>query len=101
MIQEKAWHFAMTTGVTEAQFKANNGPGWLEKFKQKNNITTVKSEKSISRKQSLASIKQANGARTPTSSSAEADGSVAAPAMMHTVSSDSHNTQGGSPDSYL
>lgn len=37
LIREKARFFASCVGVSDSQFKAN-GAGWLEKFKQKNNL---------------------------------------------------------------
>jgi hypothetical protein len=95
-IREKARHFAITTGVSEAQFKANNGPGWLEKFKQKNNISILKDAPpgKLRRKASSQSVMSA-------ATDGEGSGSPAASTMAPSVSQSSNPGQTESADNYL
>lgn len=102
VIREQARHFAVTTGVSEAQFKANNGPGWLEKFKQKNNVAILKDAPpgKLRRKPSTG-IQEHTLQRQAVSTPGESEGSPAASTMVPSVSQGSAPTPSDSTDNYL
>lgn len=91
MIWDRARLFATSIGISESHFKANS-QGWLEKFKQKNNLV-AKPDGEI---RSLGGI---NGGRARSASSTSV---LASPmAISRSQDSDYATTQHDSPESFL
>lgn len=106
MIREKAKFFAMSVGISDSQFKANSA-GWLEKFKQKNNLHANgrgRSESDVTgsgRASSILTSPRPGHARTESSPlfKQESVGSLGSPLMRESKSQDSNQTE--SPESYM
>lgn len=110
MIREKAKFFAMSVGISDSQFKANSA-GWLEKFKQKNNLHANgrgRSESDVTGAGRAASMGILSSPR-PGHARAESTpmfkqegvGPLGSPLMRESKSQDSNHTQIDSPESYM
>lgn len=108
MIREKAKFFAMSVGISDSQFKANSA-GWLEKFKQKNNLHANgrgRSESDVTglgRMSSVLSSPRQGHSRTESTPlfKQESASSLGSPLMRESKSQDSNQTQTESPESYM
>lgn len=108
MIREKAKFFAMSVGISDGQFKANSA-GWLEKFKQKNNLHANgrgRSESDVTglgRMSSVLSSPRQGHSRTESTPvfKQENAGPLGSPLMRESKSQDSNQTQTESPESYM
>lgn len=108
MIREKAKFFATSVGISDSQFKANSA-GWLEKFKQKNNLHANgrgRSESDVTglgRMSSVLSSPRQGHARTESTPlfKQENTGPLGSPLMRESKSQDSNQTQTESPESYM
>jgi len=99
MIREKAKFFATSVGISDSQFKAN-GQGWLEKFKQKNNLHSNgrgRSESDVTGVTRMVS----GGLMSPKPGHSRTDSTpvLGSPMMQESKSQDSHGTE--SPESFM
>ncbi|KAI9824156.1 MAG: hypothetical protein M1819_000919 [Sarea resinae] len=99
IIQEKARFFATTVGNSESHVKANSS-SWLEKFKQKNNLTGVKSRKNSAGNTPDSTLNPDSGANTPNGVSPVSPTIMPSPSPISvTKSQDDFRTE--SPDNYI
>ncbi|PWW73400.1 hypothetical protein C7212DRAFT_300982 [Tuber magnatum] len=101
MIREKAKFFATSVGISDSQFKAN-GQGWLEKFKQKNNLHSNgrgRSESDVTGVARLAS----GGLMSPKPGHSRTDSTpvLGSPMMQESKSQDSSHNGTDSPESFM
>lgn len=109
MIREKAKFFAISVGISDNHFKANSA-GWLEKFKQKNNLHPNGRGRSESDVTGIARGSAANPTSTgsshartdstPTASNARDDDGDS-PMMQQSKSQESNYTNTNSPESFV
>ncbi|KAG0128244.1 hypothetical protein HOY82DRAFT_38709 [Tuber indicum] len=101
MIREKAKFFATSVGISDSQFKAN-GQGWLEKFKQKNNLHSNgrgRSESDVTGVARMAS----GGLMSPKPGHSRTDSTpvLGSPMMQESKSQDSSHNGTDSPESFM
>lgn len=101
MIREKAKFFATSVGISDSHFKANS-QGWLEKFKQKNNLHTNGRGRSESDVTGTARV-GGGGLMSPRQGHSRTDSTptLGSPVMQSSRSQDSSHTSTDSPESFM
>ena len=101
MIREKAKFFATSVGISDSQFKAN-GQGWLEKFKQKNNLHSNGRGRSESDVTGVARM-VSGGLMSPKPGHSRTDSTpvLGSPMMQESKSQDGSHNGTESPESFM
>lgn len=100
MIEEKARFFADTVGNGDSNVKVNSR-SWLEKFKQKNNLTGTKSPKQdAGNREVRPKIGSPSASQTPDGASPISPKGVPSPSQLSSTRSQ-ENLRTESPDSYV